>query len=155
MNSRQIMLKLADFTMHAVCERERPFGAAVVRNGKIISIAHNTVNTEKNPVLHAEINAISIAAKKLRRISLAGCKLYSTCEPCPMCFSAAHWANIDEIIYSCRISDAQKAGFHELTISNREMKKQGHSGIKITGPVYRKDVCRVFKEYLATMPKRN
>ncbi|HOX97191.1 MAG TPA: nucleoside deaminase [bacterium] len=76
-----------------------PFGAAVVKNGEIISSAHNTVISHHDPVAHAEINAIRQACAKLGTEKLDDCVLYTSAEPCPMCLAAAYWANLKEIIY--------------------------------------------------------
>lgn len=109
-----------------------PFGAVIVHQGKVLSLAHNTVLKENDPTRHAEINAIQKAARKLNTPFLTDCLIYSTTEPCPMCFSAIHWAQIPEIIFSTSIGDVKKLGFNELSISNRAMKKASQSRVKIT-----------------------
>ncbi len=105
-----------------------PFGAVVVLKGKIIAKAHNEVVGKKDPTLHAEINAIRKACKKLKRFDLSDCELYSTCKPCPMCLSAIYWAKIKKIYFGCSEDDAKKIGFsdkfiHEQIISkNKKIK---------------------------------
>ncbi len=108
-----------------------PFGAVIVRKGKIVASAHNSVLKDKNATCHAEINAIRIASKKLKRFALNDCTIYSTTEPCPMCFSAIHWATIPLVVYGTVIADVHKLGFNELTISNQRMKKWGKSPVKL------------------------
>jgi len=66
---------------------------------------------------------------------LSGCFLYSTCEPCPMCFSACHWARLSRVVFGAKISDARQAGFNELTIPVRRMKRLGASPVAVTGGV--------------------
>ena len=110
---------------------QSPFGACIVRRGKVISLNHNTVWKDADIAAHAEINAIRKACKKLNTIDLSNCVIYSTCEPCPMCFSAIHWAKISKIVYGSKINDAKKTGFSELQISNKLMKKLGKSKVKI------------------------
>jgi len=88
-----------------------PFGAVIVRNGKIIAEAANTVTAANDPTAHAEVNAIRAAARALGTFSLAGSELYSSCEPCPMCLAAAYWARIGAIYYGASASDAARAGF--------------------------------------------
>lgn len=110
---------------------QTPFGACIVKNGKIISCEHNNVWANTDITAHAEIKAIRQACRKLKTINLSGCILYSTCEPCPMCFSACHWAKIHTIIYGANIYHARKSGFNELNISNLKIKKIGKSSIKI------------------------
>ena len=76
-----------------------PFGAVIVRNEKIIAKAHNKVILMNDPTAHAEILAIRIASGKLRRFDLSDCELYSTCEPCPMCLGAIHWAKMRKLFF--------------------------------------------------------
>ena len=110
---------------------QTPFGACIVKDGQIISCCHNTVWRDTDITAHAEVNAIRQACEKLNSIDLAGCVIYSTCEPCPMCFAACHWANISKIVYGATIDDAKKVGFSELTISNKQMQQWGQSQIEI------------------------
>jgi len=91
-----------------------PFGAVVVKDGEVLSMAHNTVLEDNDPTQHAEIRAISFAARRLGTYDLTGCSIYSTTEPCPMCFSAIHWASIDRLIFGTDIDDVRKLGFNEL-----------------------------------------
>ena len=76
-----------------------PFGAVIVKDGEIISKAHNEVLKTNDPTAHAEMVAIRRASKKLGRFNLSDCDIYSTCEPCPMCFSAIHWAKIKKLYF--------------------------------------------------------
>jgi guanine deaminase len=108
-----------------------PFGAVIVRRGKIVARAHNTVLGTLDPTRHAEVNAIHAASKKLKRFDLSDCVIYSSTEPCPMCFSAIHWARIPSIVYSTTISDVKKLGFNELTISNQKLKALGKTRVKL------------------------
>lgn len=90
-----------------------PFGAAIVKDGKIIASAHNTVVEDKDATAHAEINAIRKASKILNTHNLSGCVLYTSTEPCPMCLSATIWANIKEIYYANTRKDADGIGFRD------------------------------------------
>ena len=90
-----------------------PFGAAIVKNGEIISCGHNTVVEAKDATAHAEINAIRMAAQKLNTHDLTGCTLYTSAEPCPMCLSAIIWANIKDVYYSNTKKDANDIGFRD------------------------------------------
>ncbi len=108
-----------------------PFGAVVVRRGKIVSKGRNTVLSRTDPTLHAEINAIRLACKKLNRIFLDDCVIYSSTEPCPMCFGAIHWARVKTIVYATGIGDVKKLGFNELAISNKKMKVWGQSRVAL------------------------
>jgi tRNA(Arg) A34 adenosine deaminase TadA len=90
-----------------------PFGAVIVRDGRIVGEGVNTVTVAHDPTAHAEVNAIRAACKALGTFSLAGCHLYTSCEPCPMCLSAAYWARIDAIYYGACAADAARAGFDD------------------------------------------
>ena len=133
---------------------QSPFGACIVKNGKIICCVHNIVWGSTDITAHAEINAIRSACRILRTVDLSGCAIYSTCEPCPMCFSACHWAGLSRIAYGASIEDAKKAGFSELRISNSKMKKLGHSRMAITGGLLREENIRLFKLWYKRKDKR-
>ena len=90
-----------------------PFGAVVVKNGEIISVASNTVLLHHDPTEHAEMNAIREASRKLGTYDLSGCVLYATGYPCPMCLSAIVWANIKEVYYANTKEEAGKIGFRD------------------------------------------
>ncbi|MBQ9011888.1 MAG: nucleoside deaminase [Bacilli bacterium] len=90
-----------------------PFGAVIVKDGKIIAKAHNTVLKDQDATAHAEINAIRKASKVLNTHDLTGCEIYTTCYPCPMCLSACIWANIKTIYYGNTKEDAEKLNFRD------------------------------------------
>lgn len=108
-----------------------PFGAVIVLKGRVIAVAHNQVLKTNNPTRHAEVNAIGIASRKLKRFSLNDCSIYSTTEPCPMCFSAIHWSGIRHLVYSTTIQDVKRLGFNELSIPSQTMKRLGKSKMRI------------------------
>jgi len=109
-----------------------PFGACIVKGTKVLAVERNTV-LKNDATCHAEINAIRSASKKIKRFDLSGSVIYSTTEPCPMCFSAIHWARIDAIVYGTSTKDAKRIGFNELDISDARLKKTGSSPVKLTG----------------------
>ena len=124
---------------------QTPFGACIVKDGRAVACAHNKVWKTTDITAHAEIVAIREACLTLGTIDLKGCVIYSTCEPCPMCFSACHWAKLDGIVFGTRVADAQAIGFSELTLSNEEMKQRGQSTIEIVGDYLRSDSAEIFK----------
>ncbi len=127
-----------------------PFGACIVKNNEIITIAHNKVLKNNCAIYHAEMEAIRLASEKLGTWNLKGCKIYSTTEPCPMCFSAIHWAQIDEVIYGTSISDVKALGFNELTISSEIMKEIGKSPVKIKKDFMREDCLKLLDDWSLT-----
>lgn len=93
-----------------------PFGAVVVKEGKIIAACANTVTPDLDPTAHAEVNAIREACRKLGTYQLHGCEVYASCEPCPMCLGAIYWARPDKVYYACTKKDAAVAGFDDSFI---------------------------------------
>jgi len=124
---------------------QAPFGACIVKNNKVIARSHNLVWKSNNITAHAEIAAIGAACKALKTIDLSGCTIYSTCEPCPMCFSACHWAGISRVVFGCAIKDARKFGFNEMAISNLKLRKLIRSKIKITSALAVKENIALFE----------
>jgi guanine deaminase len=90
-----------------------PFGAVVVRDGKIIASVGNQVTSTNDPTAHAEVVAIREACKTLDTFDLSGCEIYASCEPCPMCLGAIMWARIDKLYFAADRKDASRAGFDD------------------------------------------
>jgi len=93
-----------------------PFGAVVVRDGEIVGRGWNRVTSANDPTAHAEITAIRDACSQLDTYTLAGCDLYSSCEPCPMCLAAIYWARLDHLYFAATREDAAAAGFDDAHI---------------------------------------
>jgi len=127
---------------------QTPFGACIVRGDSVVAWAHNVVWKDTDITAHAEVTAIRQACKKLKTVKLSGCTIYSTCEPCPMCFAACHWAGIRHIVFGTGIADARMIGFKELSISNAHMKQKGRSRMKVTGGFMRRESLELFREFL-------
>jgi guanine deaminase len=132
----------------AVCREgvekgQAPFAAVIVKDGRVVAAAHNTVWRDNDPTAHGEINAIRAACRTLETIDLEGAEIYSVGEPCPMCFSACHWSKLARVYYGITIEDAQDLGFHELTISNARMKEEGRSPLEVVGPLLREECLEV------------
>lgn len=132
---------------------QSPFGACIVRGSTVVVRAHNTVLAHLDSTAHAEINAIRAACRLLGTIDLSGCTIYTTCEPCPMCFTACHWARLDRIVFGASIGDVQAVGFNELTISTETMKREGGSPIALTGGVLREENMALIRRW-AAQPER-
>ena len=90
-----------------------PFGCVIVKDGVVVGKGHNEVIKNNDPTCHGEMMAIHDACKNLKTFNLKGCELYTTGEPCPMCFSAILWANIDKVYYGCNINDTENIGFRD------------------------------------------
>ncbi len=147
----EVYMKMAiQKTKEGIKEGQTPFGACIVKDGKVISCEHNAVWGTIDSTAHAEVRAIREACKNLGTIDLSGSVLYSTTEPCPMCFSAIHWSRISKIVYGASIEDAQKAGFNELAISNEKLKEMGNTQVEIVGGVMAEENRMLFAEWLAS-----
>jgi guanine deaminase len=96
--------------------RGGPFGAVIVKDGKVIARASNEVSFTNDPTAHAEVVAIRKACKKLCTFDLSGCEIYTSCEPCPMCLSAIYWAKITIVYYANTKDDAAAINFNDAFI---------------------------------------
>jgi guanine deaminase len=130
-----------------------PFGAVVVKNGKIIGKGGNRVLADNDPTAHAEIVAIREACSSLGTFDLSGSQLYATCEPCPMCLSAIYWANIAEVWYCSTRYDAEAIGFKDNHIYEeigREPDKRSLSFHRLQHP----KAAMIFTEWKEKEDKR-
>ncbi len=149
-----MMKRAIEKTRQGIQLGQTPFGCAIVKDGEVVAEAHNTVWLTCDPTAHAEVNAIRLAAKNLNTIDLSGCTLYTTCEPCPMCLTAIHWAKVDVLYFGATIADAEAAGFSELTISARDMVAQGKSPLKVFSGLCEAECKGLFEEW-KTLKKGN
>ena len=146
MNRRFLLLAITEAGKNLKKMDGGPFGACIVKGGKVIAVARNTV-LKNDATCHAEVNAIRIASRKLKTFDLSGCVIYSTTEPCPMCFSAIHWAHINKIIYGTTTKDAKKIGFNELEITGSRLKSLGKSEVKLVPGFMRKECLELFEKF--------
>jgi tRNA(adenine34) deaminase len=140
------MAALAAFTARSLrTPRPRPFGASIVhtKSGKLLLRALNAVAQEFDPSSHAEVRAIRKATKRLKQISLAGYTLYTTCEPCPMCMSAALWAGLDRVVYGAAIEDANRH-CNQILIPAAEVAERSDMTCIVDGPILRKECYALF-----------
>ncbi len=126
---------------------QTPFGACIVKKGRVV-LGHNAVWSSGDITAHAEMVAIRRACRAFKTTDLSGATIYSTCEPCPMCFAACHWAGIQRIVFGCRIRDAAKIGFREMTVSNVVLKRLGKSPLEVTRGILRPEALGLFSLWL-------
>ncbi|MEJ2904165.1 nucleoside deaminase [Pedobacter panaciterrae] len=129
-----------------------PFGAVVVKNGKVIAKSANMVTASNDPTAHAEVAAIRLACKKLKTFDLSGCVIYTSCEPCPMCLSAVYWARIDTIYYANTKIDAADIGFSDKFIYD-EIHKSMADRVLPFKQMLRDEAQRAFKLWSKTAEK--
>lgn len=106
-----------------------PFGAVIVRNGEIVGRGWNRVTSTNDPTAHAEVVAIRDACSHLQSFSLAGCEIYSSCEPCPLCLAAIYWSRLDRIYYAATCDDAASAGFDDRQFYREVRKPTGKRSV--------------------------
>jgi guanine deaminase len=123
-----------------------PFGAVVVRGGKVIASGANCVTSSSDPTAHAEIVAIRAACKALGNFQLPDCELYTSCEPCPMCMGAIYWARPDTVYYGCTANDAAKIGFDDSFIYEELRLVPGERSIPMT-PAMRDEALVAFRAW--------
>lgn len=116
MDENYFLSRAIDLASQNVSAGGGPFGAVIVKNGKIVAEEVNRVTLLKDPTAHAEVQAIRKACELLDTFDLSGCEIYCSCEPCPMCFSAIYWSHISKIYYAATHHDAEYAGFADAYI---------------------------------------
>jgi tRNA(Arg) A34 adenosine deaminase TadA len=127
-------------------EGNKGYGAVVVLGKQILGKAHDTAITEKDPSLHAEVNAIRQAVRTSGDTNLCGAVLFSTCEPCPMCSSLAVWANVTTIAYGASIEETSRLGKSRIHISAKELIDKSPAMIEVIGNVLENECLRLMKE---------
>ena len=127
---------------------QTPFGACIVRGEELICAMHNHVWIDGDITAHAEITALREACRELKRVELHDCTIYSTCEPCPMCFTACHWAKLPRVVFGASIEHAKAAGFRELTVSSHKLRELGESPVQIQGGFLENECAELFAEWL-------
>jgi tRNA(Arg) A34 adenosine deaminase TadA len=128
---------------------QSPFGCAIARDGKLLSCSHNTVVLTTDITAHAEVNAIREACRAVGNIFLDGAIVATTCEPCPMCMAALHWARVDTVYYGATIADADKAGFNELQLPAAELLRLGGSKLRLVPKILPEECKKLFAEWNA------
>lgn len=124
-----------------------PFGAVIVKEGKIIGRGWNRVTTSNDPTAHAEVVAIREACAALNSFRLEGCELYSSCEPCPMCLAAIYWARLDRLYFAASRADAAAVGFDDEWLYSEVPKSVAERKLPTT-QILRDDALPVFQEWL-------
>lgn len=137
-------IKLAEEGMHK--NQGGPFGAIVVKDGKIVGKGNNQVTSTNDPTAHAEILAIREACKNLNTFVLSDCEIYASSEPCPMCLAAIYWARLKKIYFAATCADAAKIGFDD-TLIHAEMKQSLDQRIVKSQQLLRAEALKVFRAW--------
>jgi guanine deaminase len=131
---------------------QSPFGCAIALDAQTVVAAHNLVLATIDITAHAEVNALRDACRAVANIFLEDAIVATTCEPCPMCMAALHWARVKEVYYGATIGDAASAGFNELTLSAADLVRIGRSPVRLIDGVLR-DECRALFAEWSRMPQ--
>jgi len=129
-----------------------PFGAVIVKGGRIIGRGWNQVTSANDPTAHAEVMAIREACQRFKTFQLAGCDLYTSCEPCPMCLSAIYWARIRRVFYANTRQDAAQVGFDDALLY-REVAAPIRRRSLPMKQMLREEAIAVFEEWTAKADK--
>ncbi len=123
-----------------------PFGAVIVKNGKIIAEGCNKVTSNNDPTAHAEVDAIRTACKKLNTFQLEDCIIYTSCEPCPMCLGAIYWARPKKVFYGCTREDAANIEFDDQLIYDEILVDINNRQIEFSN-LLRNEAIKVFQKW--------
>jgi guanine deaminase len=148
MNPTDLMRMAIEKCREGIAAGQSPFGCAIARDDKVLSCSHNTVVLTTDITAHAEVNAIREACRATGGIFLDGSVVATTCEPCPMCMSALHWARVDTVYYGATIADADSAGFNELNLPAAKLLEIGGSKVKLIPQLLPQECKQLFNDWL-------
>jgi tRNA(Arg) A34 adenosine deaminase TadA len=154
MDPAELMQLAIDKCRQGLAAGQSPFGCAIARDGELLSCSHNTVVQTTDITAHAEVNAIRAACRHTGNIFLEGAIVATTCEPCPMCMAALHWARVDTVYYGATIADADVAGFNELQLPAQELLRLGGSKLKLISGMLPEECKELFAEWKANPNKK-
>jgi tRNA(Arg) A34 adenosine deaminase TadA len=148
------MLQPTDL-MHLAIEKCRegieagqsPFGCAIARENEVLAVCHNRVLADVDVTAHAEINSLREACRKTGDIFLESAVVATTCEPCPMCMAALHWARVEVVYFGASISDAKAAGFNELELNAEALVRIAGSSVRIVPGLVTDECQALFGEW--------
>jgi guanine deaminase len=147
MDPAELMQLAIEKCRRGLAAGQSPFGCAIARDGELLSCSHNTVVLTTDITAHAEVNAIREACRTANNIFLDGAIVATTCEPCPMCMAALHWARVDTVYYGASIADADTAGFNELQLPASELLRLGGSKLKLIPGILPVECRELFTEW--------
>lgn len=147
MDPDALMQLAIDRARAGIAAGQSPFGCAIARGDRVLAVEHNCVLATKDITAHAEITALRAACRLTGDIHLNRAQVATTCEPCPMCIAALHWARVDTVYYGATIADATAGGFNELAISAAELVRLGKSQVKVVGGTLTMACVDLFREW--------
>lgn len=146
MTNNELMREAIRLSEENIANGGGPFGAVIARGGEIIATGVNRVTASNDPTAHAEVSAIRRAAQQLGTFNLAGCEIFTSCEPCPMCLGAIYWARLDRVYYANTKADAKAAGFDDSFIYDELALPRDRRKLPSV-PMMRNEAIKVFEEW--------
>ncbi len=143
------MRRAIELALESVRAGGGPFGAVVVRDGRVVGRGTNQVTQLGDPTAHAEIAAIRDACRALGTFELSGCTLYTSCEPCPMCLGAVYWSRLERVCYGSQREDAARVGFDDALIYEELARAPERRRVTMT-QLLRDEALRAFVEWDAS-----
>jgi len=151
-----VLMRLAiEKARSGIAAGQSPFGCAIAIGEQVVAVEHNRVLATTDITAHAEVTALREACRATGQIHLLGAQVATTCEPCPMCMAALHWARVETVYYGAAIADATAGGFNELHIPATEIVRLGGSHVKLVGGTLRAECARLFPEWQAAGQARS
>jgi tRNA(Arg) A34 adenosine deaminase TadA len=149
MDADDLMRLAIEKARAGIAAGQSPFGCAIALGDKVVAVDHNRVLATTDITAHAEVTALREACRNVGDIHLTGAMVAATCEPCPMCMAALHWARVGTVYYGATIADATGGGFNELHIPATEMVRLGGSNVKIVSGTLPAECAGLFAEWQA------
>lgn len=147
MDPSELMRMAIEKCREGIAAGQSPFGCAIALGEEVVACSHNSVVQTIDITAHAEVNAIREACKRTGNIFLDGAIVATTCEPCPMCMAALHWARVDTVYFGATIADADGAGFNELQLSAADLLRIGGSKLKLIPQLLPNECKALFEEW--------
>jgi len=148
MDAETLMRRAIEIARVGMEAGQSPFGCAIACDNRVIACQHNTVLATPDVTAHAEINALRHACQVTGQVHLAGAIVATTCEPCPMCMAALHWARVKVVYFGATIGDAEAAGFNELQLPAKELLHSGGSDVQLVEGILREECRHLFFDWL-------
>ncbi|HEV3345028.1 MAG TPA: nucleoside deaminase [Pirellulales bacterium] len=135
-----------------IAQGESPFGCAIAVGDRVVAMSHNIVLSTTDITAHAEVTALRVACRAEKRVHLPDAIVATTCEPCPMCTAALHWAQVAKVYYGATIDDATAAGFNEMRLASREMVRLSGCSLDVVAGLLADECRELFDEWKRTSP---
>lgn len=148
--SAELMRLAIDKCRQGIASGQSPFGCAIARGDRVVAVEHNIVLLTTDITAHAEITALRTACRGERDVHLPGAIVATTCEPCPMCLAALHWARVETVYFGATIADAQAAGFNEMKTPAAEIARLGGCHVRLVSGVLADECRALFAEWKAS-----